>query len=131
VGFRGFFSGFKNETRVCVRQHDGKDDEVGVECPAHAVSAALREYEVCAGQLIKVTIWNWSSHQIQYTPVYIATGGKPDPERHHDLKADGDKLELPYPLQMSPGEAPDAWYLLDSYDNEVLRLRFSLSAARA
>lgn len=111
--------------RVSVRLHDGKDDEVGEECKASATSEILREYKVTVEMLIKVTIWNWSTERIHFAPVYTDSE-KSEPEPLTDLKGLGEDYELPYPLQMSEGEDPNAWGLRDESDNEVLTLRFSV-----
>jgi hypothetical protein len=109
-----------------VRLHDGRDDEVGEVLEASDVSETLREYKVTPKMLIKVTIWNWSTGRIHFAPVYIPTDKPREPEDLTDLKGDGDERELPYPLEMSEGEEPDAWGLMDKSGKDVLKLRFSV-----
>lgn len=111
--------------RVSVRLHDGRDDEVGEVLEASDVSEKLREYQVKAHMLIKVAIFNWSTGQIHFEPVY-SDSEKVDYEGLTDLKGNGEERELPYPLQMSEGEEPNAWGLNDEHGNEVLKLRFSV-----
>jgi len=111
--------------RVTVKLHDGKDDEVGEECGVSGVSETLRVYKVAAEMLIKVHIWNWSTERIHFAPVYIATDRR-EPEALTDLKGIGEEYEMPYPLQLSAGDDPDAWGIVDERNNEVLRLRFDV-----
>lgn len=75
--------------------------------------------------LIKVTIWNWSTGRIHFAPVY-SDSEKVEPEPLTDLKGIGEDYELPYPLEMSEGEKPNAWGLNDENGKEVLKLRFSV-----
>jgi len=111
--------------RVSVKLHDGKDDEVGEVLKVSDVSEILRDYKVKAEMLIKVTIFNWSTGQIHFEPVYIDSE-KVDYEGLQDLKGNGEERKLPYPLQMSEGEAPNAWDLMDKSGKQVLKLRFSV-----
>jgi hypothetical protein len=111
--------------RVSVKLHDGKDDEVGEVLNVSDVSEKLREYKVKAEMLIKVTIFNWSTGRIHFAPVYITTD-KREPENMTDLKGDGEERELPYPLQLSEGDDPDEWGLMDESGKDVLKLRFSV-----
>jgi hypothetical protein len=111
--------------RVSVKEHDGKDDEVGAVLEVSDVSEVLREYKVKAKMLIKVTIWNWSTGRIHFAPVYITTD-KREPEDMTDLKGDGEERELPYPLELSEGDDPDEWGLMDESEKDVLKLRFSV-----
>ena len=110
-----------------MRQHDGKDDDTGVEvfpAPKSRTEDSLT-YEADAGQLLKVTIQNKSKDTLQFRPVYRPSVGSEEPEDHQDLKFD-EKYELPYPLQKDAGEAPDAWLLKDSDGNTVLTLNFTV-----
>ena len=111
--------------RVLVRLHDGRNDEVGEVLDVSDVSEKLREYKVKAEMLIKVTIFNWSTGRIHFAPVYITTD-KREPENMTDLKGDGEERELPYPLQLSEGDDPDEWGLMDESGKDVLKLRFSV-----
>ena len=108
---------------MSVKEHDGKDDEVGAVLEVSGVSETLRDYKVKPALLIKVTIWNWSTGRIHYTPVYITTD-KREPEDMTDLKGDGEERELPYPLKLSEGDDPDEWGLMDESGKDVLKLRF-------
>jgi hypothetical protein len=58
--------------------------------------------------------------------VFIHPDGDREPEALTDLKGNGDDLELPYSLQMSEGDDPDAWCLVDESGKDVLKLRFSV-----
>jgi hypothetical protein len=111
--------------RVLVKQYNGKDDEVGEVLEVSDVSKILRDYNAKPKLDIKVTIWNWSTHGIQFEPVYIDSE-KVDYEGLKHLQRDGDYCDLPYPLLMSEGEAPNAWDLKDKSKNQVLKLRFSV-----
>lgn len=112
--------------RVAVKLHDGKDDDVGVVLDASVVSDTIREYKVHPELLIRVSIWNWSTDQIYFTPVYALDKGPREPEDSRDLKGDGEELELPFPLQMSEGEETNNWILVDENGNDVLTLKFSV-----
>ena len=109
--------------RVSVKEHDGKDDEVGAVLEVSGVSETLRDYKVKPALLIKVTIWNWSTGRIHFAPVYITTDER-EPQDMTDLKGDGEELELPYPLKLSEGDDPDEWGLMDESGKDVLKLRF-------
>lgn len=111
--------------RVSVKEHNRNDDEVGAVVEVSGVSETLRDYKVKPGLFIKVTIWNWSTGQINYAPVYISTD-KREPEDMTDLKGGGEERELPYPLKMSEDDDPDEWGLMDKSGNDVLKLRFSV-----
>jgi hypothetical protein len=112
--------------RVSVKEHDGKDDEVGEVLEVSDVSEKLREYKAKPALLIKITIWNWSTGRIHFTPVYIPTDEPREPEDMTDLKGDGDEYELPYPLQLAEGDNPDTLGLMDESGKDVLKLRFSV-----
>jgi len=110
-----------------MRQHDGKDDDTGVEVfpvPGTRTEDSLT-YAADAGQLLKVNIKNQSQDALQFRPVYRPSVGDEEPEDLQDLKFD-EQYELPYPLQKDAGEAPDAWLLKDSDDNTVLTLNFTV-----
>lgn len=110
---------------VSVKLHSGKDDEVGEVLEVITVSNILRDYKAKPNLDIKVKICNWSAHSIQFEPVYIDSK-QVDYEGLRHLQRDGDYCDLPYPLLMSEGEAPNAWDLKDSSKNQVLKLRFSV-----
>jgi len=110
-----------------MRQHDGKDDDTGVEVfpkPKSRTGDSLT-YEADAGQHLKVYIQNKSNDALKFRPVYRPSVGDEEPEDLQDLKFD-EQYELPYPLQKDAGEAPDAWLLKDSDDNTVLTLNFTV-----
>jgi hypothetical protein len=111
---------------VSVKEHDGKDDEVGEVLEVSDVSETLREYKVKPALLIKVTIWNWSTGRIHFAPVYIPTDKPREPEDLTDLKGDGEGRKLPYQLQLAEGDNPDVWGLMDKSRKDVLKLRFSV-----
>jgi hypothetical protein len=111
--------------RVSVKEHDGRDDEKGEVLEVSDVSETLREYKVQPALLIKVTIWNWSTGRIHFTPVYISTD-KREPEEMTDLKGDGAERELPYALELASGDDADTWGLMDESGKDVLKLRFSV-----
>lgn len=112
--------------RVAVKLHDGKDDDVGEVLDASVVSDTIRKYKVHPELLIRVSIWNWSTDQIHFKPVYALDKGPREPEDTRDLKRDGEELELPFPLQMSEGEETNNWILVDENGNDVLTLKFSV-----
>jgi hypothetical protein len=111
--------------RVSVTLHDGKDDEVGTVLKVSHVSDILRDYQAEPKLDIKVKICNWSTHSIQFEPVYIDSD-EVDYRGQKHLQRNGDYCDLPYPLLMSTGEAPNAWDLKDKSKNQVLKLRFSV-----
>jgi hypothetical protein len=115
--------------QVTVKQHDGKDDEVGERIDASKVQTAkdLRRYFVDAGKLLKVTVRNLSLvRTISFCPVYVDDAGNDDPEDPRMLKK-GESEELPYALEKDSGEKEDGWDLRDGKGTKtLLRLRFAL-----
>jgi hypothetical protein len=118
--------------QVTVKQHDGKDDEVGERIDASKVQTVkdLRRYSVDAGQLPKVTVRNLSLvRTISFTPIYVDETGNDDPEEAIMLKS-GESQELPIPLEKSSGENDYGWDLRDGEGTKtLLRLRFRCSTA--
>jgi hypothetical protein len=108
-----------------LRQHDGKDDDVGVELTPVKRDTTSLTYEAHAGQLLKVKIQNKSKTNLTFKPVYRTTDGDEEPEDLKDLKFN-EVYELPYPLQKDAGEKPDAWLLKDSQGTTVLTLNFKV-----
>jgi hypothetical protein len=115
--------------QVMVKQHDGKDDEVGERIDASKVETAkdLRRYFVDVGKLLKVTVRNLSLvRTISFCPVYVDDEGNDDPEDPCMLKK-GESKELPYALKKDSGEKEDGWDLRDGKGAKtLLRLRFAL-----
>ena len=110
-----------------MRQHDGKDDDTGVEVfpvPGTRTENSLT-YEADAGLLLKVFIENKSTDALQFRPVYRGADLTEEPENFVDLKFN-EQYELPFPVQKDAGEAPDAWLLKDSEDKTVLTLIFTV-----
>ena len=110
-----------------IKEHDGKDDDVGEELLPKPGSRTLNSvtYEAHAGQLLKVKIQNKSKTDLVFRPVYRNTEGDEEPEDLVDLKYD-QVYELPYPLQKDAGEESDAWLLKDSQGTTVLTLEFTV-----
>lgn len=113
--------------RVSVTLHNGSSDENGKVLYASFVSKTLRYYKVEPELIIKVSICNWSTKQIHFTPVYIPGQGSEEPETTRDLKANGEELEMPQNLRMLEGEAPDAWGLMDTDGNKVFKVVFGVA----
>jgi hypothetical protein len=109
-----------------MNQHDGKDDDVGVELLPKPGSRTVNSltYEAKAGQLLKVKIQNKSQTKLAFRPVYFGDEGE-EPEELVDLKYN-EVYELPFPLQKDAGEESDAWLLKDSQDTTVLTLNFTV-----
>ena len=62
-------------TQVTVKQHDGKEDEQGERTAASDTRHDSRRYSVTAGQLIRVTLKNWSKTPLKMIPVYMSDKG--------------------------------------------------------
>eukprot|EP00802_Teleaulax_amphioxeia_P004974 Tamp_04978.p1 GENE.Tamp_04978~~Tamp_04978.p1 ORF type:complete len:951 (-),score=126.65 Tamp_04978:65-2917(-) len=116
--------------QVTVRQHNGKDDDLGERIDSAKIEKEpnFRLYTVDAQQLIKVTLRNLSmSNDIKLLPVYVTDTGEEEPEDMVDLKCCGEEYELPFPLQKKSGEAEDAWAIKDANGRTVLKLRFRVA----
>ena len=60
-------------TQVTVKQHDGKEDEQGERTAASDTRHDSRRYSVTAGQLIRVTLKNWSKTPLKMIPVWLVS----------------------------------------------------------
>ena len=114
------------EIMINVKEHDGKDDEIGE--PINKVDISVidkgtfREvkYKVRPGFLIKVMIK--SNYKLNFIPIYISDDGTTEPESNVDLKVN-ETYEIPYPLQKEVYEEADSWeFHMDS--KVVLKLTF-------
>ncbi len=81
-----------------MRQHDGKDDDTGVEVFPKPGSR---------------------------TEDSLTSENDEEPEHIQDLKFN-EEYELPFPLLKDAGEKQDAWLLKDSNGNTVLTLNFTV-----
>lgn len=116
--------------QIMVKEHDGKEDNVGVRVDTSKVmtKAKYRRYQVKHGQLIKVTLKNLSQkNKIHLRPVYKETEeANEEPEDLIDIEPGLKEFELPYPLEKEEGEEEDQWLLKDNLGHTLLTLGFVL-----
>jgi hypothetical protein len=116
------------EIQITVKEHDGKDDDVGVRVDNSKVMTEgnYRRYQVKHGQLIKVTLKNLSQkNKIHLRPVYKEEKeANEEPEDLIDIEAGFEEYELPYPLEKKEGEEEDFWLLKNNLGRTLLTLGF-------
>ena len=114
--------------QITVKEHDGKDDNVGVRVHNSKVMTEgnYRCYQVKHGQLIKVTLKNLSQEKkIHLRPVYKEKKeGDEEQEDLIDIEAGLKEYELPYPLEKKRGEEEDYWLLKNNLGCTMLTLGF-------
>jgi hypothetical protein len=120
--------------QVTVKQHDGKDDEVGKRISKVQTGKDYRCYSVDPGQLLKVTVKNLSLvRTISFTPVCVDEAGNDDPGDPRTLieLQSGESQELPIALKKDKEETEeteDGWDLRDAEGTKtLLRLRFAVA----
>jgi hypothetical protein len=115
--------------QVTVKQHDGKDDEVGERIDASKVQTVknFQLYSVDPGQLVKVTVRNLSLvRTISFIPVYVDEAG--NDARTLIMLKKGESQELPIALKKDREETEDVWDLRDEEGTEtLLRLRCAVA----
>jgi hypothetical protein len=100
------------EIMINVKEHDGKDDEIGEPINKDDISVIDKgtfrevEYKVKLGFLIKVMIK--SNYKLNFIPIYISDDGTTYPESNVDLKI-SETYELPYPLEKKAYQGPESW----------------------
>ena len=108
---------------VTVRQHDGKDDDVGEPLPTGKSKDGTYTMKVDESMLLRVTVRALAP--VSFAPVYISDDGGEEPEPQLDLH-NGEDIELPYPLQKEAGEGVDGWILRGTDGATLMRLNFRL-----
>ena len=115
---------------------EDRDDEEGQGLSKTSGDNTTRVYTVRVGTLIRVRITNFSlgGEHMKVRPVYynvvedsVATMYVEEEEAAVVLEP-GDTYELPYPIQMEPGENENGWMLKDGDGRTVLKVSFVLDA---
>jgi len=110
-----------------MRQYANLDDKEGTAIAWVSRDATSVTYQVPPGPHLKGTITNNSkTKHLSYQPVYRTVEGEEEPEILYELKP-SELCELPYPIAKDPGEAPDAWLLVDVQGNTILTLIFTVA----
>ena len=114
------------EIMINVKEHDGKDDEIGEPINKDDISVidegTFREvkYKVKPEFLINIMIK--SNYKLNFIPIYISDDGTTEPESNVDLKVN-ETYEIPYPLRKEAYDEADSWeFHMDS--KVVLKLTF-------
>ena len=108
-----------------MKEHDGKDDEEGVEVFPKSRTLDSLTYMANAQQLLKVKIQNKSQDNMRFIPVYLSEEGDQEPEDVVNLQP-GEEYEMPYPVEKEKGDKQDSWLLQDVKGNTVLTLNFTV-----
>jgi hypothetical protein len=108
-----------------MKEHDGEDDEVGVEVFPKSRTLDSLTYVANAKQLLKVKIQNKSRDSMRFIPVHLTEEGDEEPEDVVNLKP-GEVYGMPYPVQKDQGDKQDDWLLQDVEGNTVLTLNFTV-----
>ena len=120
---------------VGVVECEDRDDEEGMGLSKTSGGIAERVYTVRVGTLISVRLTNFSlgGERVKVKPVYFNVIEDSHATLHVDEEAEfvlepGDTYELPYPIQMEPGENENGWMLKDGDGKTVLKISFVLDA---
>jgi hypothetical protein len=107
---------------VKVKQHDGKDDEVGEFIDKENIQVLDKDtyreviFNVDIELLTRIEVK--ATHELTgIIPVYITEAGEEQPEDEISLK-DNETFELPFPLQKEAGSEPDSWMI--RWGSEIL-----------